>query len=132
MYLKCSSYFPNCHSCIYHKCNNCKEGFAFLNNDFKRCYNVSELNSQHYFTEDNITYNSCDDYRFKNNIKCFSILPRQNIVLTFIQAQLKYYKLIIFMLTHSPLPKGFSIKITIKVFNSGSRRFRNLNTYKIH
>ena len=95
-----------------------------LNDDFKQCKDKSQTNLKNYFTEDNMTYYSCEDYRYKNNIKCFSILPLQNITLTFIQAQMKDNILIIFMLTHSPLPKDFTLKTLINVYTSG--RLRNL------
>ena len=130
MYIKCSLYFQNCYSCQYpNKCNLCNDGYIMLNNDVKNCKNKSKVNLGHYFTEDNMTYYSCDDYKYKNNIKCFSILPQQRITLTFIQAQIYNFQLIIFMLTHSPLPKNFTLIVTINVYMSG--RFRYLqNTEK--
>ena len=125
MYLKCSSFIQNCYSCEYpNRCNLCQSGYIFINDNFKNCIDKSKFNLSYYFTEDNKTYYSCDDYKYKSNIQCFGIIPHQNINITFLQAQLIDYQLFIYMLTHSPLPKNFSLIITINIYTS--ERIRNL------
>ena len=127
MYLSCSNFVYDCVKCDYpNKCNECKEDFIFLNGNYKICYNKTKTNLKTFFSDDNITYYDCNDYKYKNNIKCFSIIPKQTIKLEFVQTQIINKKLFCFMLTHSPLPKDFSIKLKINVYSS--KRLRFLNT----
>ena len=124
MYLKCSSLINNCISCNYEDgCKLCKNEFILLNDDTRNCIEKSKTSLDYFFTEDNHTYYSCKDSKYKSNIKCFSMLPKQNINLTFYQAQLINHKLICHMLTHSPIPKNFSLIFKIIIFSS---RLRNL------
>ena len=124
MYLKCSSLIQNCFLCENQfGCKQCETGFILINDDLKRCYDKSEISLHSFFTEDNFTYYSCNDDKYKSNINCFSKITNQNIVLTFLQVQLIKHKLVCFMLTHSPLPKNFSLKFKINIF---SKKIRNL------
>ena len=124
MYLKCSSYISNCISCEYLTgCKSCRPGYIFLNDNFKNCFEKKEISLSNYYTNDNITYYSCNDYRYRNDIRCFSLVPKQDIILSFVQAQLIYNKLHCYMITHSPLPQGFSLKSKIKIYN---KKIRNL------
>jgi len=126
-YLKCSNAITNCLSCeSQEKCNLCESGYIFLDNNFKKCYNKSEINLTKYYTEDNITYNSCENKKFRSNIQCFSIIKNQNIILSFIQVQLFKNHLYFYMLTDSPFPKNFSLKTKIVVYNN-IKRLRHLD-----
>ena len=119
MYLKCSSFVKNCISCNYtYGCSLCEKRYILLNDDTKNCQYKSNISLKSYFTFDNKTYFSCNDNRYKNNIECFSLIPQQSISLTFLQVQLINNKLICFMLTHSPLPKKFALKVLIIIFTS--------------
>ena len=126
-YLKCSNAITNCFSCdSKEKCNLCESGFVLLDNNFKKCYNKSAIDISKYFTEDNITYYSCKNEKFRSNIKCFSIIKNQNIILSFIQIQLVNKHLYCYMLTDSPFPKNFSLKTKIVIYNS-PKRLRHLD-----
>ena len=130
MYIKCSSYIENCLQCEYEKgCKYCKYGYIMLNGDSKTCHKKSKVSLDNYFTEDEFMYYSCDLEKYKSNIHCFSIIPRQEIILTFLEAQKKTYKLYCYMMTHSPLPKDFSLKLTINIYNS--KTLRNLEETQI-
>ena len=128
MYLKCSSLIKNCVTCSYEDgCKICYNGFILLNDDKRNCQDKSKTSLEYHFTEDNHTYYSCNDYKFKSNIHCFSLLPKQNINLTFIQTQLINHKLACYFLTHSPLPKNFSLIFEISIFSSTLRNLENSN-----
>ena len=123
MYLECTFFVKNCLTCKYpNGCKTCKEGFIFLNDDTKTCHEKSKTDLKTYFTNDNMTYYDCNDYKYKNDIQCFSIIPKQKINLEFVQTQLIKKKLFCFMITHSPLPKDFSIKLKINVYSSKNLR----------
>ena len=124
MYINCSYTIKNCISCeSNHKCLLCEPGYIILNDHLTHCHYKSNINLSYYFTENNLTYYSCNDYKYKNNIQCFIIIPGQQINLTFIQTQLIDNYLIVYMLTHSPLPQNLSLIITINLY---SKNIRNL------
>ena len=124
-YTKCSSFISNCLKCEYPMgCNQCESGYVILNNNLKNCHNILTISLLNYFTEDNIIYYSCEDYKYKNNIQCFGIITNQKIDLTFLQTQIKDLQLYLYMLTHSPLPKNFSLKLIANIYNT--KRIRNL------
>ena len=128
-YIKCSNYVKDCYSCEYPKgCNFCNEGFIMLNEDRQFCHEKEKTDLTGFFTNDNITYYSCRETRYKNNIQCFSLIPEQIIELTFLQVQIVNKKLFCFMITHSPLPKDFSIKLKINIYRN---RLRNLEEKEI-
>ena len=117
-YLICSNFVQNCENCYYPQgCYICQSGFIILNDNYKTCYNKSNTDLKYYYTYDNKTYYSCKDYRFKNDISCFTKIPKQNITLTFVQVQIVNKKLVCYMITHSPLPKDFSLKLKIIINN---------------
>ena len=122
-YIKCSTYIPNCLNCNSEGCNICNTGFIMLNDDTKTCYEKNKIDLKSYFTENNITYYSCQETKYKNKLQCFSLVPQQVILLTFLQVQMVKKKLVCYMITHSPLPKDFSIKLKINVYTN---RIRNL------
>ena len=96
-----------------------------LNEDNKKCYEKIKTDLTGYFTNDNITYFSCRETIYKNNFQCFTLIPSQIIILTFLQIQIVNNRLICYVITHSPLPKDFSIKLKINIYQ---RRIRNLAT----
>ena len=94
-----------------------------LNDDQKTCHEKNKTDLTSYFTKDNMTYYSCKETKNKNNLECFSVNPQQVILLTFLQVQKVKNKLVCYMITHSPLPKLFSIKLKINLYEN---RIRNL------
>ena len=83
-----------------------------LNDNTQKCYEKTKLDLSKYFTINNMNY-SCNDYKYRSNVKCISKIPKQNITLTFLQVQIVEYRLACYMITHSPIPKGLSLKLTI-------------------
>ena len=125
-YIKCSNYFTNCNTCEYPEgCINCMEGFIMLNENKRYCHEKSKTDLTGFFTNDEMTYYSCKDEKYKNNIQCFSLIPHKNISLTFLQVQMVEQKLFCYMMTHSPIPKEFSLKLKIRVYKNN---LRNLDT----
>ena len=123
-FLKCSDLIENCISCSFNSgCRICKSSFIMLNDNNKICLEKSKADLTNYYTYDNISYYSCKDYKYKNDIKCFSIIPQQNIVLTFLQVQIVNFRLVCYMITHSPIPKEFSLKLKINIYKT--KRVRN-------
>ena len=115
-YLKCSLFIENCVTCSYYSgCEICKSGFIMLNDNNKVCLEKLKVDLTNYYTYDNMKYYSCKDFKYKNDIKCFSIIPKQNIILTFLQVQIVNFRLVCYMITHSPLPKDFSLKLKINI-----------------
>ena len=128
MYLRCSLYIGHCLKCKYENgCKQCETGYIMLNDDFKTCLSNSTISSDKYFTEDGFMYYSwsysCKKEKYKNNIKCFSEGPKLEINMTYLQAQIVNYILYIFIMTHSPLPKPFSFKLLVKIYNSKNLRY---------
>ena len=69
-YIKCSNLVNNCSICNSTQCLLCDNNFVFINDDFSKCLPKSSINLSLYFSDDNITYYSCEDDKYKNNIKC--------------------------------------------------------------
>ena len=129
MYLKGSSYIDNCYSCDYSNgCKYCNSGFALINDDYKKCINKSEISLSTYFNKNEIMFYSCNEAKYKSNIKFFLLISNQNIILILVQIQIINYKLYCYMLTHSPLPKMFSLKLKINIYSS--KDIRNLEESK--
>jgi hypothetical protein len=82
-----------------------------------------------YFTEDNMRYYSCEIQKNRNNIQCFEIIKNQVVTLRFIQVQIINDHLFVFMLTNTPFPKKFSLKLTISVHDN-TRILRHLDEVK--
>ena len=78
-----------------------------------------------YFTMNNFTYYSCEIDRYKNYFECFTLNPNQIIILIFLQAQMINGSLYCFILTHSPLPKDFSLKLKIRRYNQTIRNLQS-------
>jgi hypothetical protein len=97
-YMKCSHYMQNCNLCeSSSKCILCDKNFVFINDDFKNCIDKSEISLDYYYTDDNITYYSCDVKKYKSNIKCFINKKKKDIKFEVLQAQIIKNKLVIFM-----------------------------------
>ena len=71
-YLNCSNLVDNCFTCNSSQCFNCKEGYIFINDNFLNCLLISSIDLSEYYTNDNVTYYSCKDDKYKNNSKCLS------------------------------------------------------------
>ena len=69
-------------------------------------------------------YYSCDIPKYKNDVSCFLMETKQNITLTFLQIQKINNKLYSYMMTHSPLPKNFQLKLLIGIYST--KRTKNL------
>ena len=129
-YIKCTSYIKDCYSCQFPSgCNICKDGFIMLNDNKMFCNEINKTDLTDFYTNDNITYYSCKETKYKNDIHCFSLIPQQNIILNFLQAQIVRNKLVCYMITHSPIPKNFSLKLKINIYNS--KTLRNLEEKEI-
>ena len=57
-------------------------------------------------------------------------MPKQKIVLTFVQVQIINFKIVCFMITHSPLPKHFSLKLKVNI-DSSKKKIRNLEEKEV-
>ena len=99
-----------------------KKGNILLNYNKKKCFEEKKTDLSKYYTNDNKTYYSCSDYKYKSDIQCFSILPKQNIILTFLQVQIIKPRLVCYIVTHSPLPQDFSLKLNINKNTSKNAR----------
>jgi hypothetical protein len=129
-YIKCSKLNAYCETCDSEKkCNSCINGYIFLDDDFSICYNKKNKDLSKYFTENNMMYCSCEIIKNRNNIQCFEIIPNQVVTLKFIQVQIINNHLYVFMQTHTPFPKKFSLKLTISIY-SITRRLRHLDEEK--
>ena len=125
-YIECSNSLSNCLYCnSSEKCDLCQNGFIFLNDNFKRCYNKSSTDLSKCFTMDNLTYYSCENDNYKNYSQCFILNPHQTITLVFLQAQMINGTLYCFILTHSPLPKYFSLILKINRYNQVVRNLQS-------
>ena len=119
MYIKCSSSISNCYSCKNEtECNYCNPGYLLINDDYTKCVDKTKLNILTYFTNDGSMYYSCNITKYKNNLKCFSLIPKQNIILKFVQIQKINQKLYCYMYTYSPLPKDFSLKLKLSTYTN--------------
>jgi hypothetical protein len=74
-------------------------------------------------------YYSCEIQKNRNNIQCFEIIKNQVVTLRFIQVQIINDHLFVFMLTNTPFPKKFSLKLTISVHDN-TRILRHLDEVK--
>ena len=125
-YIKCSNYVNNCYSCQYPTgCNICNSGYIMLNENKKFCNEKEKINLTEYFSDDNMNYYSCKETKYKSDIRCFSLIPQQIITLTFLQVQMVNKQLVCYMITHSPLPKHFSLKLKINVYQNKIRNLEN-------
>ena len=73
-YIKCSEFITNCDTCNNEKCILCNNGYIFINDNFSECIFKDSIEIDFYFTNDNITYYSCKDDKYKDNEKCQEIL----------------------------------------------------------
>ena len=125
--MKCSYYINNCNLCeSSSKCILCDENFIFINDDFKTCINKSEIPIDSYYTDNNITYYSCELKQYKSNIKCFVNKTKKDIKFEILQAQIIKKKLVVFMIISLAFPKELSLIAKISKYNTNTRR--NLQT----
>jgi len=68
-YIKCSSFIENCSVCNSTQCYLCNEGYIFINDNFSECILKESINLDFYFSNDNLTYYSCNSDKFKDNEK---------------------------------------------------------------
>ena len=73
-YIKCSNFINNCDTCNSQQCTLCINNYIFINNNFTECILKDSIQLEYYYTNDNITYFSCKDIRYKNDDKCQEIL----------------------------------------------------------
>ena len=69
-YIKCSSFIENCSVCNSTQCYLCNDGYIFINDNFSECILKESINLDFYFSNDNLTYYSCNSDKFKDNEKC--------------------------------------------------------------
>jgi len=122
-YMKCSYYMKNCNLCeSSSKCILCDENFIFIDDDFENCFNKSEIKIDSFFTNDNKTYYSCDNKKYKSNIKCFINKIKKDIKFEILQAQIIERKLVCFMIISSAFPKELSLKAKFNKYKTNVRR----------
>ena len=123
-YITCSYYVDHCKYCDQDGCVECESEYILLNENGNNCYlksSISDLDSHYYTLDDGKTYLSCEEKKYKNDFSCFTKVPGQIISLKFLQAQIIDNKLHCFMITHSPLPNLFSLKLKINKYTIQNR-----------
>ena len=78
-YIKCENIYDNCDSCSNSQCFSCKDGFIFINDDFKVCHLKSNIDLQFYYTNDNNMYYSCNLTKYRNKKECKKLLNETNV-----------------------------------------------------
>ena len=81
-YKSCSYLIENCKNCNSSQCFLCEEGYIFINDDFQKCHLKSSIDLSDYFTNDNKTYYSCKEEKYKNAPQCIN--PSITSIPTFI------------------------------------------------
>ena len=77
---KCSDFINNCKLCNINYCILCKEGFVFIDDNFLKCIPKESINLDYYITNDNITYYSCKNNKYKNLEKCKALLLNKEFI----------------------------------------------------
>ena len=139
--IKCSLKFNNCSSCNSSQCLLCEDSYIFINNNFNKCLLKSSINLSNYFTEDNITYFSCEDGKYKSNPKCIiktdEILTNEddskplniyNYTIAILQAKIESNNLLLYIYFDSKLPENIFAHVTLTV--SKKRLFTGDSTMK--
>jgi hypothetical protein len=146
-YIKCENKYSNCDSCNDIRCLSCKNEFIFINEIYSQCTKKSLLNLDLYFTNDEITYFSCLEEKYKNREECKKILDNLNpkssniiktenlllepLELFIFQVQIIRKHLRIFISPSHKTEKNFHIKLPINIYKSNNK-IRNLqeNAYR--
>jgi len=81
-YIKCSNFINNCSSCNNSICLNCEEGYIFINDDFNNCLLKSSLDLSNYYSNDNKTFYSCENEKYKSSSKCLELMQKSIITNT--------------------------------------------------
>ena len=79
-YIKCSDFINKCNICNNTQCILCEAGFIFIDDNFTKCVTIDSINLDIYFTNDNITYYSCINEKYKNDDKCKIISETSTII----------------------------------------------------
>ena len=77
-YIKCSTIINNCNLCNTTQCKLCNDEYIFVDDNFSECIAKDTINFDFYFTNDNITYYSCNNTKYKNNEKCKIVLDTED------------------------------------------------------
>ena len=64
-YIKCSTIINNCNLCNTTQCKLCNDEYIFVDDNFSECIAKDTINFDFYFTNDNITYYSCNNTKYK-------------------------------------------------------------------
>ena len=73
-YIRCENRFNNCISCNNSMCFECTKEYIFINEDYSNCILKSSINLDYYITNDNKTYLSCKEEKYKNLEQCKDII----------------------------------------------------------
>ena len=126
-YLKCSNLINNCYTCNSSQCLTCQEDFIFINDNFSECISIFSIDLNEYITENNITYYSCKDDKYKNTLKCQNILISTNPIIfaSIVKTTRPYiYESSIPIYENSIYPKGNSnylyIKTTFPIYENST------------
>ena len=139
-FIKCENIFDiNCDLCNNFQCLSCKEDYIFINDNYSQCELKSSINLSDYFTNDNITYYSCKEEKYKDREECqknisydmteissyqihsYQIHSPDNIKnpsleLLILQVQIIQKKLVIFAIISKKIENLLSIKLKILLF----------------
>jgi len=140
-YIKCENKYNNCNLCDNDKCQSCKEGYIFINEDYSKCILKSSINLDYYFTKDNIEYYSCREEKYKTKEECKEIIPlipeettppktskpidddkNPLFEIFIIQVQIINKLLKIFLTSSTKLEKGFHFKFSIDLYKNNNIR----------
>ena len=73
-FIKCGKVYDNCDKCNSIQCLSCEKEYIFINDNFSKCVLKSFIDLEYYFTNDNITYYSCEEEKYKNKEECKIII----------------------------------------------------------
>ena len=76
-YIKCSNVFDNCDKCNDNFCNECKEEYIFIDENYLKCVEKKSIDLELYYTNDNKTYYSCKNNDYSNDERCKQILEKE-------------------------------------------------------
>ena len=79
-YIKCSDFINNCSLCNNSICFNCYEGYIFINDDFNNCLLKSSLDLTYYYSNDEKTYYSCENEKYKSNPEWLKIILETTLI----------------------------------------------------
>ena len=146
-FIKCENKYNNCDSCTNKQCSSCKNDYIFINDNYTQCVLKSSLNLEFYFTNDNITYYSCKEEKYKNKEECQTLNPERTVIeipkeltnstiskdddnkplfeIFILQVQIINKLLKVFITLSKKIEKNFHIKFSVDLYKRNNK-MRNL------